>query len=247
MLDTVRKVVVTCQECDRVKTSFSVKTPQLHPLPIRGMFYRWSLDLAGELPETERGYKYVLVMIEHFSKWIILVPLKEKRSAKIRDAFMYHVLSVFGACVEVLTDQGTEFQGDFQELLEESFIDHRVTSRDHPQADGLAERMVQTCKSALRKYVLTRNKTNWDRMLPFLAMGYRMSRQASLGRFSPYMLLFGRTSLLDGRLGDHFGQLSNLDSPDEWLRVVEQRAYFFKTAMPMAMNNLLIAQHGDTL
>jgi hypothetical protein len=31
-------------------------------------------------------------------------------------------------------------------------------SRDHPQANGLAERMVQTCKKGLLKIYLTRNK-----------------------------------------------------------------------------------------
>lgn len=126
---------------------------------------------------------------------------QEEEVAKSRDAFLYHVLSMFGACAKVLSDQGTEFQGDFQELLEESFIDHRVTSKDlgHPEADDLAKRMVQTCKMTLRKYGLTRNCMTWDRMLPYL------------------------------------------DNPEEWLRVIEQRAQFFKTVMPMAMNNLLIA------
>jgi hypothetical protein len=42
----------------------------------------------------------------------------------------------------VLTDQGREFLGEFQTLCEQAMIDHRTTSRDHPEADGLAERMV---------------------------------------------------------------------------------------------------------
>jgi hypothetical protein len=33
-------------------------------------------------------------------------------------------------------------------------IDYCTTSRDHPEADGLAERMVQTVKRGLRKYSL---------------------------------------------------------------------------------------------
>jgi hypothetical protein len=55
----------------------------------------------------------------------------------------------FGACVECLNDQGLEFKGGFQDLLDRVLIDHHRTSRDHPQVDALVERMVQTCKKGL--------------------------------------------------------------------------------------------------
>ena len=78
---------------------------------------------------------------------------------------------MFGASVEVLTDQGTEFEGEFQELLEVSLVDHRRTSRDHPQADGLAERCVQSVKVALRKYSTEVIQSTWDEHLPWIAKG----------------------------------------------------------------------------
>ncbi len=76
--------------------------------------------------------------------------------------FLQQVLSRFGAYAECLIDQGSEFRGEFQDLLDHAFIDHRRTSKDHPQANGLAKRMVQTCKKGLRKICLTRNKKDWD-------------------------------------------------------------------------------------
>jgi len=106
--------------------------------------------------------------------------------------FLQHVLSRFGACAKCLTDQKSKFKGEFQDLLDHAFIDYCWIFRDHPQADGLVERMVQTCKKGLRKICLTRNKEDWDLTLPYIAMGYRMSKHASLSHFSPYFLLFGR-------------------------------------------------------
>jgi hypothetical protein len=52
---------------------------------------------------------YVLVMVEHFSKWIELVPSPDKSSEIIAYAFLDKVFSHFGAFVEVSTDQGTKF------------------------------------------------------------------------------------------------------------------------------------------
>ncbi|OAE19976.1 hypothetical protein AXG93_1558s1000 [Marchantia polymorpha subsp. ruderalis] len=116
----VKQLVSRCMVCDRVRASFNAPTPELHPLPIMGLGYRWSLDFAGPLPLTARHHRYVLVMVEHFSKWIELVALPYKA-----------------------------------------------------KADGLAERMVQTVKRALRKYGLQKGHLgDWDIQLPWLAMGY---------------------------------------------------------------------------
>ena len=69
-------------------------------------------------------------------------------------AFLDRVLSNFGALAKVLSDQGHEFQGEFRDLCNKSLIDHRTTSRDHPEANDLVERVVQMMKRALRKYGL---------------------------------------------------------------------------------------------
>ncbi len=50
----VRDVIARCEKCDRVRTSFSSQQLTFSPLPIQGMFYHWSCDLAEELPETSR-------------------------------------------------------------------------------------------------------------------------------------------------------------------------------------------------
>jgi hypothetical protein len=119
-----------------------------------GLGYCWSLDFAGPLPLTVQHNRYVLVMVEQFSKWIELVPSPEKCSEGIAYAFLDRVLSHFGAPAEVLTDQGTKFQGEFQVLCDKVLIDHQTTSRDHLETDGLAECVVQMMKRALRKYGL---------------------------------------------------------------------------------------------
>jgi hypothetical protein len=78
MFAQIRKEVSSCTTCDRVKANFEVKDPTLKPLPIMGMFYRWGVDLCKMPFRSVSGNKYVVVMIEHFSKWIELVPIPDK-------------------------------------------------------------------------------------------------------------------------------------------------------------------------
>jgi hypothetical protein len=212
----VQALVARCMVCNRVRASFNAPMPQLQPLPIMGLGYRWSLDFAGPLLVTPRHNKYVLVMIEHFSKWIELVALPDKFSEGAAYSFLDRVLSRFGAPAEVLTNQGREFLGEFQTLYEQAMIDHRTTSRDHPEADGLAEHMVQTVKRGLRKYSLKKgHHVGWDLQLPWIAMGYRFSKLASLASFSSYYLLFGRHPVLPQAIqADADIVLANMDNPN---------------------------------
>ena len=53
----VVKVLATCEVCSQVKASFSSSSKELHPLPIRGMFYRWELTCVGlSSPLTEATF-----------------------------------------------------------------------------------------------------------------------------------------------------------------------------------------------
>ena len=153
--------------------------------------FRWGIDFAGPLPVTKRGNTYVMVCIEHTTKWVELIALPTKASAHVAHAFLDNILSRYGVPGVVITDQGTEFQGKFHTLLAAQEITHRVISRENPQADGLAERMVQTLKQSLRRCLLDQSwGVPWDDILPYVALGYRISKQKSTG-FSPYFLLYG--------------------------------------------------------
>jgi hypothetical protein len=182
-----------------------------------------------------------MIMLEHFSKWVELVALSEKSSHSTSQAFLQEVLSRFGACAECLIDQGLEFRGEFQDLLDHALIDHRRTSRDHPQVNSLVKMMVQTCKKRLRKICLIRNKEDWDLALPYIAMGYRMSKHASLSHFSPYFLLFGRHPISPSSIVAQTDQVVDLDSSATWAKVIMERVALYKRVMPMAIKNLSIA------
>jgi hypothetical protein len=97
MQQQVQALVARCVVCDRVRASFNAPMPYLQPLPIMGLGCRWSLDFAGPLPVTPRHNKYVLVMIEHFSKWIELVALPDKFNEGAAYSFLDRVLGHFGA------------------------------------------------------------------------------------------------------------------------------------------------------
>ena len=248
MREDVGHWVAQCEVCARLNTSFDAPASQLRPLPIHGLFYRWGVDLAGPLPKSEQGNVYVMVCVEHFSKTMVLCPLPNKEPASTAAAFLAHVLSRYGSCAEVLTDGGGEFQGEFQALMRDALIDHRTTRPNNPQADGLAERCVQTFKRALSKCIeQAQDATKWDTdLLPWIGLGYNSSTQQATG-FSPYYLLHGVEPVVPPAIKERMSAPMELLDDDQLALQLQLRAAAVRQAGVVAGGNLLIAQHRDTL
>ena len=105
MKSDVVAVVTQCEACQRVKTHYAREAAVLTPLEIKSFMYRWSLDLARptRLP-TKSGNTRVLIMTEHYTRFIVCVPIPNKEAVTIANAFRNHVLSMFGAPAECLVD-----------------------------------------------------------------------------------------------------------------------------------------------
>ena len=243
----VRDVVRSCQSCDRTKVSFNSMQPVLNPLPIRGLLYSWGVDLAGPYPDSERGNRYVLVCIEHFSKYLEVFPLRDKSSAEVAYHFAHGIISRYGACAEVVSDGGGEFEGAFSDLLCRCLIDHRVTSASHPQANGASERLVQTIKASISRYVDTAaDAVQWDTFLPWIALGYRVTPQAS-SKLSPYHILFAVPPVVPPCVKERLSPPLDFDDPEIAIASILERAEIIQQACTMAGHNLLIAQQRDKL
>jgi hypothetical protein len=78
-------------------------------------------------------------------------------------------------------------------------------------------------------------------------MGYKMSKHAFLSHFSPYFLLFGRHPIPPSSITIQMDQVMDLDSLATWVKIIVKIVALFRRVMPMAMENLSIAQHRDTL
>ena len=263
MYQAVRDCIRSCQACSRVNSvSFNSTKPELQPLPIMGLFYRWHVDHCGPFkPATPRGNRYVMVCIEAYSKFAVMTPIPNKTSEETAYAFLHCVLARFGACAEVVTDNGTEFESHFSDLLSDAFIDRRITSAGHPQSNGLAERCVQTLKNCLRKQVaLLENEPTllqtddegnttlpWDKFVPWIALGYNASKQSATG-FAPFYMLHATQATIPPRIQERFRDpIDPAGHPDPVSQELLRRAKEVRRVCLIAGENLLIAQHRDTL
>lgn len=96
--------------------------------------------------EANHPYLYILVVIDLFSKFTWLRPLKTKEASEISG----HMQTIFlqgDVPKKVQTDQGTEFQGVFDEVLARFHILHIVNDPYSPQTNGVVENRNKTIKT----------------------------------------------------------------------------------------------------
>ena len=75
-------------------------------------------------------------MVDPFSKWIILIPLKTKESSETTHRIHEHIIFTFGKPIAFRSDRGTEFRGVFDELCKTLGIAHYRTYPNHLRGNG---------------------------------------------------------------------------------------------------------------
>jgi len=109
-----------------VKSKGSIRSgdEQLKSIPICDLFHRVALDTTGPLPETRLGNRYILVAIDHYSKWCeakVVVDHSAKTAAKfLEDDIIYR----YGVPRFILTDYGGEWAAEFEMMCKDYGIQH---------------------------------------------------------------------------------------------------------------------------
>jgi transposase InsO family protein len=196
--EDVKTVVKVCQQCQMVRRMGSIHSEdeELKSIPICDLFHRVAMDTAGPLPETKSGNKYILVAIDHYSKWCEAKAVVD-HGAKTAARFLEDdIICRYGVPKFVLTDNGGEWAVEFDVMCRDYGIQHQHTAPQWPQCNGMAERLIKTIKHGITTLAATpKNVDYWDEHLAKVMFGYRCGIQAST-KFSPFMILTGRTPRL---------------------------------------------------
>jgi hypothetical protein len=235
----------SCRACSQANTVFTAKNPELMTLPLEPGFHRVHIDLCGPFVESTKGMKYVMVIVDSFTKWVVFEPLVDKSAQSTSAGFRDSWVTVYGAPGYLVADNGAEWLGEFEQLLAESGIRRRYTSPNHPQANGLAERMVGACKRGLSKYVAAlSDPKEWCSTLQYVAMAHRFAPLGSL-RMSPYRMVFGCDPVLPFRTQQVFLEAERDTTGVDVVVWLSRKVAALARMTPIAMGNLQAANERN--
>lgn len=121
----------------------------------------WMSDLAELIPykNINKGYKYLLVVIDCFSKFLWTIALKNKTGKEVTNA-MAKILAGGRLPKNLQTDNGTEYyNSEFKKLMSKYKINHYSTYTSMKAM--MAERVIRTIKNNLYKQFSLRGNYKW--------------------------------------------------------------------------------------
>ena len=99
-----------------------------------------SFDIMGSFVAGRKGERYILAMIDCFSRSLILIPIKDHTATTVNQAMFERVIGYFGCPRKILSDRGTEFtRRVWNEMMELMGIRQMLTSPHYPQGNGIVE------------------------------------------------------------------------------------------------------------
>ena len=150
------------------------------------------MDLVGPIsPETSKGNKYILTVIDMLTGYTIAVPIMNKRSETVCKAYRDSVYCIFGGSSRILTDNGTEFKSkEMRQICDELEIKQVFSPVYTPQSNGRLEGWHQFLKACIAKHIRG-TEVEWDDLIPLAVSAYNFFPCQSSKEF-PFVLMFGR-------------------------------------------------------
>ena len=136
-------------------------------------------DMIDYKTSKNKGYRYIFIIVDNFSKYLWGKPLKNKYSETITSEFSNILSTAKRSPVKLESDRGSEFYNSiFQNFLKSKNIHHY--SRFTDKGPSVAERVIRTIRNLLKKPTFLAGKADWLSELPSIIKKYNSTIHSSV-------------------------------------------------------------------
>lgn len=194
--------VAACEDCQKFKYN---NIPTATPMQLHEVLEPWhtiGIDIMGPFPVTSRQKRFLLVIVDYFTRWIEAFPMRITTSKEVAEVLIDQVFARYGLPCYILSDNGPQFVSNlFSEFCRLMKIQRKFTANYHPQTN-MTERVNRTLKPLIAIFA-QEHPHSWDKEIQKLAFAIRTSVNETTGE-TPAFLMFGRDPRipLDVIIGD---------------------------------------------
>ena len=188
MKSAVTNFVQTCRICSMTRPRFY--DPPMTPIMTQSPMQCLAADYIGPLP-VSHGYKYALVIIDVYSRFPFVFPVKTLRASELCSTFK-KVFALCGYPDAILTDRGSNFESsEFVSFCSQRNIRKMRTTSYNPKGNGICERFNKTLKQKIFSTLSDKcfEKSDWILCVDEVLFDYRTSVHATT-EFRPVDLFY---------------------------------------------------------
>ena len=188
----IKEIGRSCESCLKYKT-YTAKTKENSiKLEAAEVFECIYVDICGPLKETSGKKKYILGIIDQFSKYITLLAISKQDEESIIKGIMRNWILKFGSPKAMNVDCGKVFESKkMKEFAEKQNFEIRFSSPYHHNTNGQIERQFRTVRELINATLHERRSSDWAEILPEIEFSLNATLQTTIG-MSPAEIIFGR-------------------------------------------------------
>nr|KYP47816.1 Gypsy retrotransposon integrase-like protein 1 [Cajanus cajan] len=203
-----------CQPCQKHDNLIHQPAEQLHYIPPTGPFATWGVDILGLFPVAKGQCKFLIVVVDLFTKWIKAKPLACISAHQVQKFLWKNIITRFDVPSTLVTDNGLQFiYRKLNEFLASLGIQHKVTSVKHQQANDQAESENKVILTGLKKR-LREAKGAWAEQLPEVLWAYRCTPQSNTQE-TPFYLVYGSDAMIPVEIGEPSFRRAHFDESNK--------------------------------
>ena len=219
MKNYCEQFIKECKECQLWSNSIPKFSP-INPVFANGVWERIAMDLMGPMPANDFEFKFILVVVDAYTRYVVLEPIEDKSAKSVGDA-LCTIFSRFGIPLSIQSDNGTEFNNTIVNSIKRMFgISSIYSAPYHPSQNGLVERQMKTISSILKKITSEKLRivTEWPKALAAIQFAVNQ-RFSTATNFQPFQLMFGRNALTMERVKEEINEEFIIG---KWMEIFEK-------------------------
>ncbi|XP_020240151.1 uncharacterized protein LOC109818997 [Cajanus cajan] len=132
--------VKKCAQYQKHGNLIHASATELHNISSPWPFALWGIDILGPFPVAKGQVKFLLVVVDYFTKWIEAESLASISAANVQKFVWKYIVTRFGIPYAIVSDNGLQITDQkFNSFLQNLGIRHRFSSVEHPQSNGQAD------------------------------------------------------------------------------------------------------------
>lgn len=200
MTSLVQSTLKSCETCKHVKArNYSIHVPMGKSRDAKFPFQLVAMDHWGPVTKSRRGNTYLLVVVDVFSKYVLLHPCRSGKANEVIGFLEQEVFLKFGVPERLLSDNARAFMGrQLFALLNKYSVDHWTIPFYHSQGNP-AERYIRTVSTMVRAQLFRNgDQRYWDEEIHLIQSALNSTVHTAT-QHTPFFLNFGREMILSGR------------------------------------------------
>ncbi|KAK8945084.1 hypothetical protein KSP39_PZI007855 [Platanthera zijinensis] len=183
-----------CVQCQKFAPLQHQAAQSLRSITTPSPFAVWGMDLIGPFPMASGQRRFIIVMIDYFSKWIEAKALAKTTTQVVRNFIWGEIVCRHGIPMTIITDNGPQFNNaEMIDFCRQIGTELRFASVHHPRSNGQVEAANKQILNLLKKKVQNL-KGSWADQLPSVLWTLRTTPSSATGE-TPFKLSHGSEAL----------------------------------------------------